>query len=207
MNSPRVSRRVRGVRTPVAAAGLAAILGATAGCGQAERPAEGYIGVEGGREADADSLILGLPDSILMAIAQHEAAGTTDAPEYAAATEAYYQRHLRRMPPANPADADSGREAFSTVVYEHMWGPSEFTSTGTLKHFDATAWLRVVRVPTLFMAGEFDEATPQSTRRFSQLVPGAEFVVIPGSGHATQNDNLEAVLSALRDFLARADAR
>ena len=33
-------------------------------------------------------------------------------------------------------------------------------------------------VPTLFIAGEFDEAVPSSTRRFSQLVPGAEFVVM-----------------------------
>lgn len=158
-------------------------------------------------ELDADSLILKLPDSLQAAIATHEAAGTTDAPAYLAAMDAYYARHVMRKPVPNPADADSGREAFGKVVYEYMWGPSEFTSTGTLKHFDATTWLRAVTVPTLFIAGEFDEATPASTRRFSQLVPGAEFVMIPGSGHVAQNDNLEAMLAALRDFLGRVEAR
>ena len=92
------------------------------------------------------------------------------------------------------------------MVYQYMWGPSEFTSTGTLKHFDGTAWLRAVKVPTLFLAGEFDEATPASTKRFSELVPGSEFVMIPGSGHLTQNDNLDAELVALRAFLTRVDA-
>jgi hypothetical protein len=29
--------------------------------------------------------------------------------------------------------------------------------------------------------------------------------MIPGSGHLTQNDNLDAVLVALRTFLSRAD--
>jgi proline-specific peptidase len=158
-------------------------------------------------ELDADSLILQLPDSLQQAIATHEAAGTTDAPAYLAAMDAYYARHVMRQPAGNPADADSGREAFGKVVYEYMWGPSEFTSTGTLKHFDATAWLRAVTIPTLFIAGEFDEATPASTQRFSQLVPGAEFVMIPGSGHVAQNDNPEAMLAALRDFLGRVEAR
>jgi len=88
-----------------------------------------------------------------------------------------------------------------------MWGPSEFTSTGTLKTFDATAWLRDVRVPTLFIAGEFDEATPASTRTFSRLVPGAEFVMIPGSGHMTVRDNPGALDAAIRGFLANVERR
>lgn len=158
-------------------------------------------------EADADSLILLLPDSTQKAIATHEAAGTTGAPAYAAATQAYYDRHLKRKPSLNPVDDDSGSKAFSKLVYEYMWGPSEFTSTGTLKHFDSSEWLKGVKVPTLFMTGEFDEATPSSTRRFSELVSGAEFAIIPDAGHLTQNDNLDAVLSAIRGFLARVEAR
>ena len=57
-----------------------------------------------------------------------------------------------------------------------------------------------MKVPALFVAGEFDEAVPSSTKRFSQLVPGAEFVLIPGSGHLTQNDNLDALLASMRGF-------
>jgi len=88
-----------------------------------------------------------------------------------------------------------------------MLGPSEFYSTGILKHFDATAILRGITVPTLFIAGEFDEATPSSTRDFSRLVPGSEFVMIPRSGHLTMHDNPSALLAAVRTFLAQVERR
>ena len=157
-------------------------------------------------EQDADSLIKLMPAAMQTAIATNEANHTTNAPEYAEAMREYYRRHLIRQPIRNPADADSSRAGAGTLVYEYMWGPSEFTSTGTLKHFDGTTWLRTVKVPTLFLAGEFDEATPASTKRFAELVPGSEFVMIPGSGHVAQNDNLDAMLAALRPFLTRADS-
>lgn len=156
-------------------------------------------------EKDADSLIKLLPDSIQQAIATNEAAHTTDSPEYAMAMRAYYSQYVIRKPPQHPADADSARMSNGSLVYNYMWGPSEFTSTGTLKTFDATKWLQEVTVPTLFIAGEFDEATPSSTKAFSQLVKGSEFVMIPGSGHVTQNDNLEALLAAVRGFLGKVE--
>lgn len=158
-------------------------------------------------EADADSLIALLPDSLQHAIAIHEANGTTDHPEYLAAMDEYYARHLRRTPDRSPADRDSVRQMSGAFVYQYMWGPSEFTSTGTLKTFDATDALRNhIRVPALFLAGEFDEATPASTAAFAKLVPGAVFQVIPGAGHVTENDNPEALFHAVRVFLREVEA-
>jgi proline iminopeptidase len=158
-------------------------------------------------EADADSLIALLPDSMQRAIAEHEAAGTTDAPAYQAAMTEYYARHVTRQPRRASADADSARLTSGDFSYQYMWGPSEFTSTGTLKRFDATEWLRGITVPTLFLTGEFDEATPASTERFAALVPGAEFRVIPNAAHSTENDNPEVLLSTVRDFLRRVEGR
>lgn len=158
-------------------------------------------------EHDADSLLHALPDSMQASIARHEADHTTSSPEYVSATQAYYDLYLSRTPTHATADHDSSRAGFGRQVYEYMWGPSEFNSTGTLKTFDATAWLREVRVPTLFIAGEFDEATPSSTRDFSRLVPGSEFVMIPGSGHMTTKDNPDALRGEIRAFLARAERR
>ncbi len=158
-------------------------------------------------ERDADSLILTLPDSFQSAIARHEAAGTTGSPEYAAAMAEYYRRYVTRQPRRSPSDADSARATSGALVYEYMWGPSEFTSTGTLKTFDATAWLANIRVPALFLAGEFDEATPASTERFSRLVPGAVFTVILNAGHSTENDNPDVLLATVRDFLRQVEQR
>lgn len=155
---------------------------------------------------DADSLLKALPDSMQQAIATHEANRTTSAPAYRSAVRAYTRLYILRRP-LSKLDADSNRAAYGDLVYQYMWGPSEFTSTGTLKTFDATEWLRAVTVPTLFIAGEFDEATPSSTERFSRLVPGAEFVMIRGSGHVTQYDNPDALRAAIRTFLARVEHR
>ena len=65
--------------------------------------------------------------------------------------------------------------------------------------------LKALRVPTLFVAGEFAEATPAPTERFSTLVPGAEFTIIPNSGHSTENDNPDGLLRTVREFLHRAE--
>lgn len=108
---------------------------------------------------------------------------------------------------ASKADEDSSAAAFRKLVCEYMRGPSDFTSSGTLKHCDATPWLRAIKIPTLFIIREFVEATPSSTRRFSSLVPGGEFVMIPGSGHVTHNDNFEALLAAVRAFHTRVENR
>ena len=104
-------------------------------------------------------------------------------------------------------DGDSARRTSGALVYGYMWGPSEFTATGTLKHFDGTGWLRGLTVPALFVTGEFDEATPASTERFSKLVPGAEFKIIPNSGHSTENDNPDALLETVRGFLRRVEGK
>ena len=156
-------------------------------------------------EHDADSLLRTLPDSVRRVIAHEEAAHTTDSPAYKAAMDAYYNRYVRRAPPRSPADADSSRRTTGALVYNYMWGPSEFTATGTLKTFDATAWLKEIRVPALFLAGEFDEATPGSTSHFAALVPGADFHVIPNSAHGTENDNPQELLRVVRDFLHRVE--
>lgn len=155
-------------------------------------------------EQDADSLIKTLPDSIQQAIAINETNRTTDSPAYQAATLEYYRHFVYRKPLQIPgADTASNGQ----LVYNYMWGPSEFTSTGTLKRFDGTEWLKGIRVPALFMAGEFDEATPASTEMFSKLVPGAQFKMIPGSGHVSQNDNPEFMLGAVREFLRSIDGK
>jgi proline iminopeptidase len=158
-------------------------------------------------ERDADSLLRTLPDSVQRVIARHEADHTTDSREYQDASAEYYKRYVTRQPRRSPANADSAARSRGDLSYQYMWGPSEFTATGTLKTFDATEWIRNLKVPTLFLAGEFDEATPASTEMFSKMVPGAEFRVIPNAGHATENDNPEELLLVVREFLRRVEGK
>jgi proline-specific peptidase len=156
--------------------------------------------------ADADTLLATLPDSVQRVIARHEADGTFDAPEYQNAVMAFYHLYLSRRDPWTP-DTDSTFAQLSTAVYGYMWGPSEFTGTGTLKDFDVTDSVGLIRAPTLFTTGEYDEARPGTVRYYASLIPGAEVAIIPGAAHLTMQDNPDENVRVVREFLRRVDAR
>ena len=154
--------------------------------------------------ADADTLLMSMPDSIQRVVAQTEAAGTFDDPAYQAAVMAYYGQFLARRQPWS-ADLDSSLTQFNTDIYGYMWGPSEFTATGTLKDYDASSWLGQINVPVLFTTGEFDESRPPTVRRIAALIPGAEVAIIPDAGHLTMQDNPEVTNRVVEEFLRKVD--
>jgi proline iminopeptidase len=154
--------------------------------------------------ADADTLLATMPDSVRRAIARHEADGTFDAPEYQNAVMAYYHRYLSRRDPWTPA-TDTTLAQLGMAVYGYMWGPSEFTGTGTLRDFDVTDSVGMIRVPTLFTTGEYDEARAVTVRYYASLIPGAQVAVIPGAAHLTMQDNPDENIRVVRAFLRRVD--
>ncbi|MBL7858353.1 MAG: proline iminopeptidase-family hydrolase [Cyclobacteriaceae bacterium] len=147
---------------------------------------------------DADTLITMLPDSIQVAIRTNTKNGTFDSPDYLQASEVYYQNFVVRNP---SADVDSSFAGMNAALYTYMWGPSEFTATGTLKNYDQTNRLKDIAVPTLFIAGEFDEARPSTVQYYQSLVPGSRFAVMKKSGHLTMQDNPEQDIATIRNFL------
>jgi proline iminopeptidase len=156
--------------------------------------------------ADADTLLLTMPDSIQDAVARHEAAGTFDAPEYQAAVLAFYQRYVARRLPWS-ADLDSAVAQLSATVYGYMWGPSEFTGTGTLRDYDRTGRLNELTLPTLFTTGRYDEARPATVEYYRSLVPGAELAILENSAHLTMQDEPEENVRVVREFLRRVEGR
>jgi proline iminopeptidase len=145
-----------------------------------------------------------LPEDVQRTLAEHEKAGTTDSKEYLAASEVYYERHMYAGKRPDPLDACKGAP-WNEEIYEYMWGPQEFFATGTLVDFDVTARLHEIDVPVLFLTGEFDEARPETVAGFQKLVPGAQFMVIKGAGHATLEKKPEEYRSILENFLASVD--
>jgi proline iminopeptidase len=156
--------------------------------------------------ADADTLLLTMPDDIRQAVARHEAAGTFEDPEYQAAVLAFYQRYLARRQPWS-ADVDSTFAQFNTTVYGYMWGPSEFTATGTLQDYDRTDRLREIAVPTLFTTGRYDEARVPTVEYYRSLVPGAELAILENSAHLTMQDEPAENVRIVREFLRRVEGR
>jgi proline iminopeptidase len=148
---------------------------------------------------DADILLTTLPDSIQNAVRINEQNKTFSAPAYQEAIQVYYQNFVARKLPWS-ADIDS---TFSQLgqSYQYMWGPSEFTATGSLKTYDQTSRLGEIKVPTLFITGEFDEARPSTVKYYQSLVPGAKFEVIEGAAHITMQDKPEESNRVVIDFL------
>lgn len=154
--------------------------------------------------ADADSLRALLPDSIQRVLDVNEQAGTIDSPAYRAATDTFYGRHVRRLPVANEPRCEG--VASNDTIYRQMWGPTEFRSTGSLRSWTRATDLDEISAPTLFIAGEFDEARPATLEAFRRTMRDARLVTIPGAAHAAMREKPAEYVAALRAFLAEVES-
>ncbi|WP_420579932.1 proline iminopeptidase-family hydrolase [Reichenbachiella sp.] len=156
--------------------------------------------------ADAKILVSQLPVHIRDTIAKYEALEDYEAKEYLAATDSFYARHLSRKAwPYLPNPVCDGAAEFNDQVYNHMWGPTEFTVAGSLMDFDRTPFLKEIQVPILFVTGEYDEARPETIYKFQKMANDATVEIIEGAAHMTMIDQPERVTKAIGDFLNQVD--
>jgi proline iminopeptidase len=152
--------------------------------------------------ADTGVMVDALDPETREVIRRAERDGTTQSAEYQEAMGVFYRRHVCRLDPW-PDTVNHALETMNPHIYELMWGPSEFTCTGTLSTFDATPSLPSISVPTLVICGEHDEAHPDSGRYYASLIPGATFEVIESASHLANYDRPEAYFAAVRAFLRK----
>jgi L-proline amide hydrolase len=148
-----------------------------------------------------------LPGDVQRTLDEHEAAGTTDSPEYEAATLEFYRRHVCRLDPW----PDGVLRTFAQLeenpdVYLYMQGPNEFVISGTLKDWDITERLGEIGVPTLVTSGRHDECTPRQAEIVHRGIFGSEWVVFEGSSHMQFAEEPERYLEVLDGFLSRVEA-
>ncbi|WKK67515.1 proline iminopeptidase-family hydrolase [Lutimonas zeaxanthinifaciens] len=149
---------------------------------------------------DADVLVSTLPDSIQTDIKTSVENNTFDTPSYEHAITVFYQRYVARKLPWD-ANMDSTFAGANLNVYNYMWGPSEFTATGTLKNYERADKLPEIKVPTLYVCGEYDEARPETVQYFQSLTPGSKMAVIEDAAHVTMHDNPEQNNMVIEGFL------
>ena len=155
--------------------------------------------------ADADSLREQLPEAIQQVLDENEKAGTLSSAAYAAATDSFYARHVQRLPAA-PIARCAGVTSNDTI-YRQMWGPTEFLSNGSLKSWTRASDMDEITTPSLFIAGEFDEARPTTLEEFRKTMRDARLVVIPGGAHAAMREKPVEYIAAVRAFLADVEKR
>ncbi len=157
---------------------------------------------------EVDRLRSELPPDVEATLRKHEAAGTTDDPEYEEAVMVFYNRHLCRVDPW----PDWVVECFKVLdanpeVYHSMNGPSEFHVIGTIKDWDISGELGRIEVPTLVFGGRYDEVTPKITEAAARAIPRSEYVVMEESSHMAQAEEPEKTFALVRGFLERVEAR
>jgi proline iminopeptidase len=155
--------------------------------------------------ADAESLRSVLPDSIQAVLRRHENAGTTDSDSYLAATEVFYDRFLFHHQPRVEIPECDGMDFFNPVIYGYMWGPTEFCATGTLREYDVSGFLTELALPVLFVIGRYDEARPETVKRYAEMTAVSRVEIIEGTAHAAMNEEPERYVSLLRDFIYDAE--
>jgi L-proline amide hydrolase len=157
--------------------------------------------------AGADELRSQLPPETQAALTRHEEAGTVTDPEYLAATDEFYRRHLCRVVPT-PQDLTDTIEQMEAepTVYHTMNGPNEFHVLGTLRGWSIIDRLPLVTAPTLVIAGEFDEATPATWQPYVEHIADVKSHVFPDTSHCTHLEKPEEFRAVVAEFLASHDA-
>ncbi len=118
--------------------------------------------------------------------------------------EEFKRRHIIRLDP-EPESLARARAKFGTQVYETMWGPNEYTATGTLKDWDVIDRLGEIDVPTLITSGRYDECTPTLVEPLHAGVAGSEWALFEDSAHMAYLEEPERYLQVVRAFLDRVE--
>src|SRR5215207_5723096 len=146
-----------------------------------------------------------LPRETQAILKRHEATRDYTHPDYIEAMDTLYRRNFCRVWPW-PEPLKRASEHMAMPVYTTMWGPNEFTCTGTLIDWDRTDRLGEIKVPTLITVGEFDEVHPSCAETMHRGIRDSELVVFPGCGHLAHLEALEQYRDVLLGFLDRVDS-
>jgi proline iminopeptidase len=149
-------------------------------------------------------LIDAMPDGYAARLHALEKADKMASPEYAALTQAFYDRFVLRTKPS--PDALASFAALSTsIAYRVMNGPNEFSIEGVIKDWDRRKDLKTITRPTLITTGEHDEITSDCHETIRDGIAGpARMVVMPDCSHMTMCEQSERYNALVRHFLDEA---
>ena len=94
----------------------------------------------------------------------------------------FERRHFFRGA-SEPLELVRMRQERSRAVYEAMWGPNEWTMTGSLAGWDLRPRLGELRMPTLIVRGAHDLSTTAISKTLTEGIPHSREVVFAESSH------------------------
>lgn len=144
---------------------------------------------------EAYRLMEELPLEVQEILQKHEAAGTTQDPEYEGAMAVFNHFYLCRLDPW-PA----------CLIRAYEKAGQEFRGAGKIIDWNVTERLGEIQVPTLLLSGRYDEVTPACVETTHKGIAGSEWVIFEESSHMLHLEETERFLEVLSAFLSRVEA-
>lgn len=141
-----------------------------------------------------------LPAETVATMTRYEAARDYENPDYLAAVQILLDRHLCRVQPW-PDELTRSMENMGAAVYNTMWGPNEFTLTGTLEAWDRRDRLGEIDIPTLIVCGRYDEVIPACSETMHAGIRNSRLEIFEESSHLSHMEEPEKFFPLLTSFL------
>ncbi|KAI1746978.1 Alpha/Beta hydrolase protein [Xylaria castorea] len=144
-----------------------------------------------------------LPNDVREVLDRAEREGNFETPEYEAAIEVFYKRHLclARPWPSKEVEAALYWFAKDPTTYGTMYGPSELSITGSLRDWTSIPILSKIKVPTLLINGTKDEAQDVAMQPFFDHIEKVKWITLDNASHFSHVDQRERYMEHLRAFL------
>lgn len=156
--------------------------------------------------AECERLIEGLPEALRRKLACWGARGAYDHPEYLEAADAFYARHVCRLPEWPECMQRTARNLDHNVVYDTINGPNEFTTIGNLRYWNRIPDLHRITLPVLITYGGYDELGEACATTLNEGIAGSRKVMFANSAHVAHIEEAEAYLACVADFLRKTEA-
>jgi proline-specific peptidase len=153
---------------------------------------------------EANRLCRYLPSEMQEALTKAAETGDYTTPEYKAAYDEYYRRHVCSIVP-HPEFVDRSFDQMGEPYLE-MQGASEFVITGKMKDFDYSGRLGEITIPTLVTSGTDDECTPLISKQIFDGIPDCRWELLPGT-HLCHVEHPDLYNRTVETFLAEHDHR
>jgi len=147
-----------------------------------------------------------LPKDVQEALTKHEKAKTYSDPEYLAACDVFYRRHVCRLD-AYPPEVQRSFDLLDEdpTVYHTMNGPSEFHVIGTAKDWSSIDRLHLIENPTLLICGRYDEAAPEIQTPLLRGITNSTLHIFENSSHMPFWEERDLYMEVVESFISEHD--
>ncbi|MGE0032053.1 MAG: proline iminopeptidase-family hydrolase [Steroidobacteraceae bacterium] len=119
----------------------------------------------------------------------------------------HYEKHILRMPADQwPNPVQRAFAALNYDVYLRMQGPSELGASGKIEHWDRTADLKTITVPTLVIGARYDTMDPKHMEWMAGQFPNGSYLYCPEGSHMAFYDDQATYFKGLIEFLRGVDS-